>query len=179
MADAPVTPKTIYVIYMWLRDDQNTTANCRVTRCFPSFIGSPPIQHTNDEGKKHWTWAAVKDGIAFEFVSDDAIRPDYRVEQCCRATDVKPGYLRECIFGIMSRLDQIVADRNRLDQVAYLEWREQNKATWDGLLQRMNGAQRTKLVLTYQLMRREADELPAESLWTDSEIPVPVRTLPR
>jgi hypothetical protein len=34
MADATVTHKTIYIVYIWYRDDQNTSAHCRLTRFY-------------------------------------------------------------------------------------------------------------------------------------------------
>ncbi|KAF3041029.1 hypothetical protein E8E11_003630 [Didymella keratinophila] len=154
MADAPITPKTIYVVYVWSRDDQSTTANRRVTRCFPSIIGSPPVQRTDDEGKKHGSWTAVKDGMAFDFTSND---------MWCHATDARPQDLRERILGVMISVDPMVAARNEPGKVVHFDWREPKKGMLYGMLQR----------------HEEADELPIESFETVLEIPVPVLTLLR
>ena len=148
MADAPITPKTIYIVYIWFRDDQSTSANCRVTRCFPSIIGSPPVQRTDDEGETHWSWTAVKDGMAFDFASDDVVRPDYRVEQWCRATDERPRDLRERILGVMSRVDEMVEACNGPSKIVHFDWREHKKGTVHGMLQCMINGQKTRLVLT-------------------------------
>lgn len=153
MADAPVTPKTTYIVHAWLRNDPNATANCRVTRCVPSIIGSTPVQHTGNEGKKHCFWTAVKDGMAFDFVSDDVIDPAYRVEQWCRAKDTQPE-VRQRILGVMSSVDQMVAVRNNLGKGFQFDWGESKKGTIHGYLQRLRDGQVTELVMTYKIMRR-------------------------
>lgn len=154
MADAPVTPKTTYIVHAWLRNDHNATANCRVTRCVPSIIGSTPVQHTDNEGKKHCFWTAVKDGMAFDFVSDDVIDPAYRgVEQWCRAKDTQPE-VRQRILGVMSSVDQMVAVRNNLGKDFQFDWGESKKGTIHGYLQRLRDGQVTELVMTYKIMRR-------------------------
>jgi hypothetical protein len=134
---------------------------------------------TDSNGDKHWSWTAVKDGMAFDFSSDDTVRPDYRVEQWCRATDATPQILRERILGVMSRVDQTVASRNKSGKVLQFDWGEQKKGTVHGFLQRVSGGQKTNLVLTYHITRIEADELPVESRRIDLEIPAPVLTLLR